>query len=457
MNMKPKINENPNRDIANRIRQVLSAGNRSDREIVIPGHTFGHIRSLAVGILQDQPDQKAAVCLCSENKAIVMASLLAALAGNFSLVLPYALTPRAIADVQDRLPFSALITDDPDMVPSGVRPLIPCIAGHTKPLSLETPVDREFFYFFTGGSTGRPQVWSKTPVNLFAEGFYQAARHQFTEADLILATVPPYHIYGFLFSILFPLVSSARVVNAAPAYPEEIRRAFLTHRPTVFVSVPAHYRVLNGACIDCPSIRMAFSSAGRLDPVDGDAFHAATGADVVEVYGSTETGGVATRCRNRGETALTPFDGIDWKIENKLLSIRSLFISPEIETDEDGFFVTGDRVRPSGDGAFELVGRADGIVKVGGNRVDLEDIRMKLAGLEGVDDAAVIALPSESSRENDICALIQGNADKAAILMAAASLLEPAALPKQVVVVNAIPITSAGKYDREAIRAMFRS
>jgi len=446
---------NPDQDIANRIRQLLSAGNRSNQKFVVPDHTFGDVRALAAGILQDLPEKDAVACLCTENKAFILASLLASLAGGFSLVLPYALTPKALADVRDRLPFSVLITDDPKTTPPGIRTLTPRPAADNPTLSLETPPDREFFYFFTGGSTGRPQVWSKTPINLFAEGFYQTARHRLTEDDLILATVPPYHIYGFLFSVLFPLVSSARVVNPTPTYPEEIRHALLAHRPTVFVSVPAHYRVLNGADIRCDSPRMAFSSAGRLDPADGEAFHAKTGADVVEVYGSTETGGIATRCRNRGETGLTPFDGIDWKIENELLCVRSPFISPGIETDKEGFFVTGDRVRKSGNAAFELIGRADGIVKVGGNRVDLEDIRMKLTGLDGVDDAVVIALPSENGRENEICALVQGNADKDRLLAAASDLLEPAALPRRVTIVDALPVTAAGKYDRDAIKAVF--
>lgn len=453
--METQSTATPDQDITNRIRHLLSTGNQADRQFIVPDCTFKDVRALAAGILQDLPEKNAVACLCTENKAFIIASLLAALAGGFSLVLPYALTQRALADVRDRLPFSVLITDDPRTTPPGIRSLTPRPAAGDPTLSLETPPDREFFYFFTGGSTGRPQVWSKTPINLFAEGFYQTARHRLTEDDLVLATVPPYHIYGFLFSVLFPLVSSARVVNPTPTYPEEIRRALLAHRPTVFVSVPTHYRVLNGADIRCDSLRMAFSSAGRLASADGDAFHAQTGADVVEVYGSTETGGIATRCRNRGETGLTPFGGIDWKIENELLCVRSPFISPGIETDAEGFFVTGDRVRKSGDAAFELMGRADGIVKVGGNRVDLEDIRMKLMGIDVVDDAVVIALPSENGRENEICALIQGNADKETLLTAASALLEPAALPRRLAVVDALPVTAAGKYDRDAIKAVF--
>ena len=102
---------------------------------------------------------------------------------------------------------------------------------------------------------------------------------------------------------------------------------------------------------------------------------------------------------------------MDWKITEDRLSVRSPFISPEIDTDPDGFFTTGDRVAADGRQRFTLIGRADGVVKVGGNRVDLEAVRDALRQVSGVEDAVIVAVAGSSGRENDLYAVIQGQID----------------------------------------------
>jgi len=70
------------------------------------------------------------------------------------------------------------------------------------------------------------------------------------------------------------------------------------------------------------------------------------------------------------------------------------------------FCVTGDEVQPDKNDRFVLLGRADGIVKVAGKRVDLLDVQSKIQSLPTVRDAVVIALPAEKGREKLIAALV---------------------------------------------------
>ena len=142
---------------------------------------------------------------------------------------------------------------------------------------------------------------------------------------------------------------------------------------------------------------MAFSSAGALAPEDGDSFTRQTQTPLTEIYGSTETGGIAGRCRSRGEEGFVPFSTIDWKVEEERLRVRSDFISAQLPIDAQGYFTTPDRVQARGNG-FLVKGRADQVIKVGGKRVDMARVREVLTGLDGVRDAFVTAIPLSSGR-----------------------------------------------------------
>jgi acyl-coenzyme A synthetase/AMP-(fatty) acid ligase len=282
-----------------------------------------------------------------------------------------------------------------------------------------------------------------------------AERFAVSMEDRILATTVPYHIYGLLFAVLVPLVADAGLVPEVAPFPHDMAAALARHKTTIFAGVPMHYRVLRGVTPACPSLRLAISSAGRLDPDDGADFFRRSGVGVTEIYGATETGGVATRNRALGETALTPLSSVTSRIAGERLLVRSPYLSPNLETDAAGFYQTGDRVHEEEGGGFVLLGRADGIVKVGGKRVDLEGVQACLQNLPGVRDALVLALPSAKGRENEIAAVVEGDVDMSAIRRALAGKVEPYALPRRMLKVAHIPMSAAGKYDRQAAAALF--
>jgi acyl-coenzyme A synthetase/AMP-(fatty) acid ligase len=194
-----------------------------------------------------------------------------------------------------------------------------------------------------------------------------------------------------------------------------------------------------------------------LAQADADAFVAQTNVPVVEVYGSTETGGIAERIRAQGDGDFKPFPPVKIQIQDHHLRLRSDYLSPELAIATGGYFELGDRVRATAGDRFELLGRNDGIVKVGGQRVDLEAVRQTLKQNPGVKDAVAISLPVGSSRENQIVALVEADA---ASLHVSALALEPLAhyaRPRRIKMVAKIPLTAAGKYDRQAIVAIFQT
>ncbi len=443
--------------LRDRITRLLSAPEGPDRPFVLSGPTRGEVLRLAAGLAHALPPEAGAVCLATEEKGLTAAALLAALATGTHLILPHAMTPSALAEVGRTLGIPHGVTDRPEILPPEMAPIGPSPdAGPRPPLVPAVGPDTPLVAFFTGGTTGAPKRWSKTPGNLLAEALSIVRRYRISPGDRILATIPPYHIYGFLFAVLAPLVAGAAVAPETPTFPEEIRSMMADRRPTLLVSVPVHYRLMNGASAPRGALRLAVSSAGKLAPEDAEAFHRETGVDLVEIYGSTETGGVAARCRARGETALTPIDEVAWRIDGDRLRVRSPFISPDIETDAEGFFLTGDRVAPLEGGRFHLLGRADSVVKVGGKRVDLEAVREILLDIEGVTDAAVIARPAAAGRETDILAVYQGEADPGILKGAVDAKLGTAAVPRRLRRVDRIPVSSSGKLDHRSLDALFR-
>ncbi len=435
------------------IENLLRGPKYPDKEFVRGGATFGEVYSLAAGLrlaLADPAQPKSVVCLAAEDKALVAAALLASLAGGPTLLLPYAFSANALAQLQQTTGFTTAIADTPREFPAKIKVLRPQSPGMTQiPVSSQSSPRCELLRIFTGGSTGGPQVWSKTSANLFGEGFFQAKHHAVTERDCILATIPPYHIYGLLFSVILPLVSSATVIGETPSFPGEIVATAEEQKATILASVPAHYRVLRDKKM---LLRLAFSSAGMLDADDNEIYCRHNSHGIVEVYGSTETGGIATRNRSLGEEFFTPFSLINWKIIDSRLAVYSPFISPDLPVDAAGFFTTGDRAEAQDKDHFSLKGRADTVTKVGGKRVDLEEISALIKKEPGVTDCVVMALPETGGREHRIGALIEGDAANTDMIKRnLAACLEPYALPRRIKKVDRIPVTKNGKFDWTAI------
>jgi len=401
-----------------------------------------------------------AVCLAAEDKTVVAAALLAAACGGPALVVPHDLSPSVIAEARAAIAFSWAIVDSERTLPTGVRalPAAAAAADSAGPATFRLRLadgDRRLLWLFTGGSTGQPKLWSKSIQNIFGEADHLCRKFQIGPQDRILATVPPFHVYGLLFSVVLPLVAGAATVNAIPYFPAEIARSLREHDGSILVSSPMHYQAMAASPPASPSLRLAFSSGGFLAEAAGKSFYQHSRVGVTEVYGSTETGGIATRCLVSGESRWQSFVGVRTRIDDERLYVSSPFLSPELPLDKDGYFRTGDRARASEDEKFHLLGRADGVVKVGGQRVVLDEIRTKLMGLAGVSDALVFALPVGRGRENEIVALLVTDESEAVLRQSLEQILTAPARPRRIRLLERIPLSPMGKPDLLAARALF--
>ncbi len=425
------------------------------------GPTIGEIADSAAGIRDafirrgvpaDEP-----VCLCIEDRALLLAALLASMAGAPPFILPHALQPQVLGEIREARPFRLILADSAIDPPEGteVIRIEECRPNPgDRPLTCVRTPDRAFVSLFTGGSTGRPRIWSKTPANLLGEAINLARTFGIRQIDLLLSTVPPQHIYGLLGSVLLPFVASAQVLHRTCTFPQEILSALQNEAATVLVGVPIHYRALRSEDLQRFSLRLALSSAAPLDSEDAAFFLEKTGLAVTEIYGSTETGGIAIRSYRANHDAWEPFSCIDWKIVSDHLAVRSNFVSPELPCDAEGFFITADRVAKAGVNRFTLLGRADHIVKVAGKRVDLEEVRERIRRIPGVRDAVVTAVPLTGARQAQIAALVATDLSIRELRTAIRTMDEHYGRPRRLRVVKTIPVLPNGKINRQEVERL---
>lgn len=423
------------------------------------GTTVGHIAERASQLLRLPSSQgPARICVASEDRVEVAAAVLAALSGQVVALFPPGLSADAMRATHGLRPFSHWIgpaawqAELPADFPASHVTSAAAAVG-SAPLALG-PANEPCIFLHTGGTTGTPRSWAKTPGNLLEEVGILMRALQASPEDHILATVPPHHIYGLLFSVLLPLCSGATVERGSPFFPQEIADRITRTSATILVSTPAHLKALAKVMVKPNRLRLVLSSGAPLSAADAKDFFASTGLWPLEVYGSTETGGIAVRRQDLTPAPWHPLPGVACRLDGEVLAVRSPFISGGVPFDADGFFQTADLATLRTDGSFDLAGRADGVVKVGGKRVLLPEIEMAIVALTQVSDAVVLALPSDSGRGQDIVALVASSRPADELLRELREQLPSPSWPRRLRTVEAIPTTPSGKRDRAAILQM---
>jgi len=332
------------------------------------------------------------------------------------------------------------------------------VAGDAPPVDLAYAPDRPLVCVYTSGSTGAHQRCPKTAAQLLGEAALLVHLWDLGGAR-VLATVPPHHLYGLLFGVLVPFMGGGSFVRTTPLHAETIAAQARAWRVDVLCSVPAHLRAVGTLAPGAmPRLRRIFSSGAPLDAATAAAVTAAAGLPVTEVLGSSETGGIAWRDSAGSvdaDAGWRPFPGIEVMADaDGTMQLCSPFVAPEDAA--NGVYRGADRIRPRADGRFELLGRADGVVKIGGSRVAVAEIERILREIPGVADAAVVAVDAPSPRQHELwAAAVAPDLSVAALRAALLRRVEPIALPRRFRIVPALPREDNGKLARARLLALF--
>jgi acyl-coenzyme A synthetase/AMP-(fatty) acid ligase len=128
-------------------------------------------------------------------------------------------------------------------------------------------------------------------------------------------------------------------------------------------------------------------------------------------------------------------------------------------------FVTGapapfrgsDRIELLADGRFRHLGRVDGVVKIGAERVSVAEVERALASLEGVVEAAVLPVTVAGPRETELwAAVVAPGTSVAAVRAGLRGRLQAVAIPRRITLVERLPREETGKVARASIEALLR-
>jgi acyl-coenzyme A synthetase/AMP-(fatty) acid ligase len=330
------------------------------------------------------------------------------------------------------------------------------------------PLDLEAtrLVIYTSGSSGQPLEIHKQLAQFEAEGEHLesvfGARVDAAGAPVIHGTVSHQHIYGLLFLVTWPLAAGRVTEVERLVYPEQMAQR-LAGEPSVLVSSPAHLRRLPANLDWAPArgaLRAIFSSGGPLPPESATEAHALLGLSPIEVYGSSETGGVAWRQRHSDGDAWTPLPGVRWRMQGEALCVQSAHLGGT------AWWETADRAAALPDGRFVLQGRADRIVKIEEKRVslvamdealvasgDLLEARTLLLPAEGGPRLGVVAVPSPQGWE-----ALRSGGKRVLNERLRAHLLrgfERVVLPRRFRYVRELPVNTQGKPTEALLAALF--
>lgn len=238
----------------------------------------------------------------------------------------------------------------------------------------------------TSGSTGTPvphaKAWGYLQLNVRAEAQRLADSMGLpTLAGVtVVPTVPSQHMYGFESTVLLAMLGGAAVDIERPFYPADIAAALArAARPRMLVTTPFHLKSLLDSGVPLPAIDLTLCATAPLSPQLAARAEAALAAPLVEIYGCTETGQVATRRTVRGAEWQT-FEGV-YLTGDGDASVAQGGHVPQATTLSDVLEVTSPTT-------FRLLGRSNDLINIAGKRSSLSHLNYHLNGIEGVRDGA---------------------------------------------------------------------
>jgi acyl-coenzyme A synthetase/AMP-(fatty) acid ligase len=376
------------------------------------------------------------------------------------------ISPAYLVEIKGNAPFFT------DQVFSGDRNLentfhIPSLISEKKETytPAEIPLintEEAYVVFWTSGTTGKPKLIkqclrefetdNQNILSKWGEEFYSRK---------VCSTVNQHHIYGFLFSIFLPFTSGIPFRREMIHVPEELEK--LSDIEYFIITVPAFLK--RAVEVETPlSLRLKspciLASGGFLFPDIAQKTFEVFGVWPLEMYGSTETSGVAWRQQSAGPVWI-PFGNAElWVNEDSCLVVRSAYIQ-----DPSGIFETADLVKMLPDGRFILMGRLDSVVKIEGKRISLPEVETRISESGLVSDVYVIAL--EDVRQYLAAALVfnlQGkekfvNLEKNEINKFWREYLlkyfENIVIPKRWRYLESLPVDAQGKKKKEDIEILF--
>jgi acyl-coenzyme A synthetase/AMP-(fatty) acid ligase len=415
-------------------------------------HFLADVRQLAA----DLPAGRHVLNVCVDRYRFAVGVAAALLADKISL-LPPTLTIEMMRQVKHFAPDVFCLVDQPQAFDlpqfawTGARAVeaAAAAAGATYDVP-DIPAARTAAIVFTSGSTGTPAAHPKSWGGLVRSVRVEAARLGLLDGrrHSIVATVPPQHMFGFESSVLLALQSGSALSAAHPFYPADICAVLAqSPRPCLLVTTPLHLKVLLAAGLDIPAPDLVLSATAPMPPQLALAVEARLQAPLLEIYGSTETGMIATR-RTTQTTEWSLFPGLALSVSQGRAWASGGHVEPPMPMADELELLSSDR--------FLLHGRSADLINIAGKRSSLDYLNHQLNAIPGVIDGAFF-MPAEHddvSVTRLMAFVVAPGMTASALLAALRERIDAVFIPRPLVLLASLPRNSTGKLPRDALQAL---
>lgn len=327
---------------------------------------------------------------------------------------------------------------------------------------------------YTSGTTGRSKGAMLSHRALEANARALVDLWRFTAEDVLVHALPINHVHGLFVALHVPMLAGA-TIRLLPQFDADAVVVAM-RGATCLMGVPTYYtRLLATPSFTreiTASMRLFISGSAPLLPQSFEAFERHTGHRILERYGMTEAGMIASNPYEGSRLAGTvgyPLPETEARIQGGgngpgVLEIRGpgLFSGywrmPEKTAEEhsaDGWFITGDIATIADDGRIAIVGRAKDLIIAGGFNIYPKEIELLIDALPGVIESAVIGVPHPDLGEAAVAIVsleTSCDLDEPAILAAIAPSLARFKQPRRAILTSALPKNAMGKVEKARLR-----
>lgn len=295
--------------------------------------------------------------------------------------------------------------------------------------------------------THEPLAHTKTWGALTFTARTLARRLDLTTDTTLIPTVPPQHMYGLEMSIMLPLYAGIPTSSQRPLFPADIR-TLLERTPgrKVLVSTPIHLAAIASTKGSWPQTDAVISSTSPLSSALAERIERQLTTRVMEVYGTTETGSLATR---------RTLDGPDWfwldGISAKKRRDGRVIVCGE-HLDIDAVLLDHIFLSPRG---LRLLGPPRDLIKVAGKRASLSALNRHLESIPGVKAGSFILAADPTDTFSRLSAVVVApGRSRGDILNGLKGRIDPLFLPRRIILVAALPKDSAGEPCQATLAAL---
>lgn len=323
---------------------------------------------------------------------------------------------------------------------------------------------------FTSGTTGKPKVTAYTHANHMWNIDAVADLWQWTAEDTLLLSLPLSHWHGLVMGVAGAIHRGNTVYLHERFDAKATVDALTSGDISLFMHVPiAYFKLVEYAgekTFDISNVRLCISGSSYLPPAIWHGFKKTFGHQILERYGSSETGLIASNTlavRHPGVVGRV-LPGVEVRVESDgQLAMRSpgrflgYFKNPEATEKnftKDGMWLTGDIGEFNDDGELRLKGRIQEKIKKLGYTVFPRDVEWAVMQNPAVHDVVAIGVQEPDSLSDTMVYFVVSDLAEDEIAEYCKNNLPGAWRPDRIIKLPEMPKTRSGKPKLRELRSM---